>query len=1128
MKNILPLIILLLFVLPFYGQKEANNWYFGANSGIQFNSDGSTTNLSNGKLNTLEGCASISDSDGNLLLYTDGITVWNKLHQPMPNANSFTGSGLWGDPSSSQSAIIVPKPEDPNIYYIFTVDTSSFEGDIDSGFNYTIIDLRLDGGLGDVVPASKNINLLNDSSEKISAVLKDCISKSIWVITFASETGLTSTSLFNNFNTFYAYEVAATGLVTTPVKSTFPSISINDQRGYLKLSPDGKKLACANSTDGLYLYDFNPDTGVVSNQQALNIQFSTFNKPQSPYGVEFSQNNEFLYVSSYYNPPIDFFLDPASQYSALLQYDLTAANINASEFVLEHRQMYRGALQLGPNGKIYRAMNSTYAVGLPYLSVINTPNKRGLEANYQHNAIRLSSESTQGLPPFISSFFSEKINITKKETNSNYLALCNGEKFTLKAENIPGATYNWFFNDAPITESDFDLEVSKPGLYRVLIQSTTGDCSDLLEGEVLVEYFDPPVANPINNILICDTNNDSKHIFNFTDQVIEGLGMQSASHYNIKFFTSQSDADLNSNEILGNFENTENPQTIYTRVGLNENPTCFDTSINFSIQVFNTPIANNVMPISICDTKTPTDSNTSNGLTDIDLHLFDDEILGSQSSTEFVITYYKNNSDAVIKANALSYNFTNQTAFNTSIYARIENILNEECYAVSNAIEITINSLPEFTNTNLLQCDEDGINDQITSFNLTEAQTVLTNNTANRAVHYFKTLSDAKSDQNEILNTENYKNEKNPQTLYAQIINTDTNCKSITQLTLQISTTNINNYNVPLACDELNSEDGINTFNLNDIALEMQSLNSITYPITFYENYDDALTEQNTLASNYNNSTPYSQIIYARAENNNACYGISEVLLTVAPLPKINTETRTYYCLNKYPETITINADIVEGTPTDYTYKWSNGDTTYQTQINEIGIYTVDVTNNSGCTKQRTITVEASGIAAFEIPEYKVVDPSNNNTVTVFASGPGIYEYALFDKTNTTIYRNYQSNTLFENVLPGIYTINVKDAKNNCGTINVAVSVIGFPKYFTPNNDGVNDYWQIKGTSTMFQAGSKILIFNRYGKLIKQLNPTGNGWDGLFNGEKLPADDYWFSITLEDGRIFKNHFTLKY
>src|SRR5437764_1215512 len=115
MKKIL-LIYLFLICTASFAQKEANNWYFGRNAGVTFNG-GAPVAVTNGQLNTLEGCASISDANGNLLFYTDGIKVWNKNHVVMTN-----GTGLRGDPSSTQSGIIVPKPGSSTIYYIFTVD----------------------------------------------------------------------------------------------------------------------------------------------------------------------------------------------------------------------------------------------------------------------------------------------------------------------------------------------------------------------------------------------------------------------------------------------------------------------------------------------------------------------------------------------------------------------------------------------------------------------------------------------------------------------------------------------------------------------------------------------------------------------------------------------------------------------------------------------------------------------------------------------------------------------------------------------------------------------------------------------------------------------------------------------
>ena len=119
----------------------------------------------------------------------------------------------------------------------------------------------------------------------------------------------------------------------------------------------------------------------------------------------------------------------------------------------------------------------------------------------------------------------------------------------------------------------------------------------------------------------------------------------------------------------------------------------------------------------------------------------------------------------------------------------------------------------------------------------------------------------------------------------------------------------------------------------------------------------------------------------------------------------------------------------------------------------------------------------------------------------------------------------FQSSNRFRNVIGGLYRVYVKT--QDCPTLG-STEYLQFyiPKYFTPNNDGYHDTWQIYGVSEMFQPNTKIQIFNRFGKLLKELNPLGEGWNGQLNGYKLPTDDYWFSIRLQDGRVYKNHFTL--
>ncbi|MFD1614336.1 T9SS type B sorting domain-containing protein [Gelatiniphilus marinus] len=902
MKKFAFLLIGYLISINGFAQSEAANWYFGFGGGIKFNQvNNSVTPVSDGQLFTNEGCASISDSSGELLFYTDGTTVWNRNHNLMQN-----GSNLFGDSSSTQSAIIVPKPDDENIYYIFTVD-NGLDGN-DFGLNYSQVDMTLDGGLGAIT--TKNRNLLRKCSEKITAVLKDCITKSIWVLTLASENGDADI-----FNTFHAFEVNNLGVNTTSVKSTF-NLFISDARGYLKLSPDGEKVACANVRDGLYLYDFDTATGIVSNQLELDLSFENY----ASYGVEFSPNSQLLYVHSY-NNFFDFETPannniPSNHTSSLLQYNLLATNIQSSVVVLDDRELYRGGLQLGPNGKIYRALSATYNDGLPYLGVINNPNGIGFSANYSHNTISLSpNNSSQGLPPFIASFFNEKIDIIKNGRNSTNLALCVNDTYTLTADQITGATYSWTRDGNPLSENDHDLVVTQNGHYEVYIDPNNGDCA--IEGEAFVVF----------------------------------------------------------------------------------------------------------------------------------------------------------------------------------------------------------NANPEAFNHTLLQCDEDGTADGLTLFNLNQANAALTNNVAGLSTRFYTDAARTNEvDGNAFTNT------SNPQTIYAEVVNDATRCSSPSELTLNVSVTDSGDTQL-IVCDDDGTEDGFYNFNLSNADSAIVSGLPAGLTIAYYQTYDDALLETNNLGTSFTNTNPYSQIIYARVENANNCYGISEVALTVNELPDIETEALAYYCLNFFPDTIALDAAVINHAPSNYTYSWSTGESTYQINVNQAGTYNVTVTNANGCTKQRTITVEPSNIATFETIE--VVDATQNNTITVLVSGEGVYEFRLLDENNA-VYAPYQESNTFENVSPGIYTLSVRDIKNNCGTVQDLVSVIGFPRFFTPNNDGDNDTWQVQGISSMFQPNTNILIYNRFGKLVKQLDPLGKGWDGIFNGQKLPADDYWFAVTLQDGRVLKNHFTLKY
>ncbi|MBP93600.1 MAG: hypothetical protein CMC55_05730, partial [Flavobacteriaceae bacterium] len=827
MKKILFYTFLLCFV-GVYGQQQASNWYFGENAGIQFAADGTVSALNDGQLNTVEGCSSISDNNGNLLFYTDGSLVYNREHRIMVN-----GSGLLGNLSSSQSAIVVPKPDNSDIYYIFTVGSNQSL----TGLKYSIVDMTLDSGRGAIT--RKNTNLLSQCAEKIAAVLKDCETGAIWVIGLSDFNGTSTIGI----NTFHAFEVTDAGVNATAVKSTFNLLNITDLRGYLKISPDGTKVACANVDNGLYLFDFDVTTGMLSNYQRLNISGSN----NQPYGAEFSPNSQLLYVTAsndYFGAGDD---NPNAHQSKLIQFDMTAANISNSAITLDNRNAYRSALQLGPNGKIYRTTSETYVLGLPFLSVINNPNEIGLACNYVNNAISLGqNNSTQGLPPFIASFFTEKIDIIGNGTETTFLPLCTGDSFTLIADEIPGATYVWTKDRVTLAETDFDLVINEAGLYNLVIDLNNGDCNRL-EGEALVQYFDVPIANNAPKINFC--NSDLTANIDLTVRDSDILGTQDPSIYEVHYFESQLDAENNENEIMGLFTNTLNPTPIFARIHNKNNPNCYDTT-SFEVEVFITPTANPITDQIWCDDVT--DGDATNGQTDIDLLSFNPMFLDTQSPTDFSVSYHTSQANANSGMSPLPDTYYNQTAFQEEIFVRVENVLNSDCFNTT-SFNVVVNPLPPAFNSSLIQCDEDANQDGRTAFNLDEAFDALSGNSTTVSIEYYDNQTDANSGS-DMLDPLGYVNTSNPEVVIAKIIDNTTLCYSLVELSLEVSTTQINNYQAPEVCDELDSEDGINTFDLNEITVAIQQDNTITFPVTYYENYNDALLEQNVLTTPFNNT----------------------------------------------------------------------------------------------------------------------------------------------------------------------------------------------------------------------------------------------------------------------------------
>jgi gliding motility-associated-like protein len=1336
------LIIVLLFFTSFaFSQQEASVWYFGDHAGIKFHPDGSVTPLSDGKLVTDEGCSSIADKNGNLLFYSDGRTVWDKNHVIMPNGDYFGGTGLLGDISSTQSAIIVPKPGNPNLYYIFTIDephhenavvypnafsgtyldtnsgkTPNDDDGLNNGMNYSIVDLSKigsNGSIGDVIsrnnplitydtnPAGEEIKF--KCSEKITAV-QDIAGDSYWVIT-------------QFIDKFFAFKVTQSGVVTNPVVSTvLPNIPVSGYRrngiGYLKASPNGKKLAIAhdqkgnylgssNFDDGLiYLYDFDIATGIVSKPQLI---FSDM----SPYGVEFSNDSNVLYISY-----IKFFGFIYDHYR-VSQFNLLSADIPNSQMLIYSTTNINGngALQLGPNNKIYCSINFSNSLG-----VINNPNVIGLGCDFNPAGQLLAATTSHrlGLPPFITSYFDAFFNAKK-------LCLGNATEFTLNSSQAITSA-SWDFGDGNTSNAINPTHTyASAGTYSVTVTANGITGTGIKTKDIVISKV--PISTQPQNLLICDNNNDGLNNFDLTTQNTAILNGQDPSLFTVNYFANAT--DYTNNVAITTPKNYVNAipyqqQTIVAEVSNNANTVCKSTT-NFDIDVFDSPIPSlpaKISKISLCDnTSVGTDTD---GRVVFDLTQRVTIILNGQAATQFTLSYYKDSAMSQVIVTPVTYQNMNPSE---TIYVKMTNKDNVYCFATT-SFQIEVLALPVITSVaTLKQCDDN--QDGFSAFNLEETINKITANAVTETIAFFRTQSDAQNNTNPIIDTTAYTNQiVSNDVVYVRVTNSN-GCFRIAQLNLIVSTTQIplNFAKTFTQCDDAilgTNTDGITSFDFSSVTNQVQAIFPLgqLLDITYYRNLADALAEKNAITdiANYRNiGYPNTQNIYIRVDSrlNNDCLGlgsyitlnvetipvvkpivinhcddnqdgkflfdtinlqtqllngltnvtvayfdqnnvslpsplpnpfnttsqtlkvvvtnntpkvcsfnstiqfvvdvlpeafpISSSLTTVCddeadpslqdgkytfdtsnfqniilgtqtgmtvkyfdgnnnplssplpnpfitatqnvrvevvnpvnttcnatvtlpfivnPVPKISLLGDELVCSNLPTFTKVLDAGILDGSATsNYSYVWSfngatiTGETNYNLTVNKEGIYTVEATNNQGCSRTRVITVTASDIA--KITAVTIVDLTESNSISVTVTGAGDYVYGLDEEFGT-----YQKESVFNNVSAGIHTVFVKDL-NGCGVVPKEVAVLGVPNFFTPNDDGYNDYWNIKGVNASFNAKTIIYIFDRYGKLISQISPVSQGWDGKFNGQQMSATDYWYSVQMEDGRVVKGHFSLK-
>ena len=668
--------------------------------------------------------------------------------------------------------------------------------------------------------------------------------------------------------------------------------------------------------------------------------------------------------------------------------------------------------------------------------------------------------------------------------------------------------------------------------YKVILIKNGNKCGMISAAATLTTYALPVVTSPIT-LKQCDEDTDGISDFNLT--VNNPLISSTFANETFTYFTTLLGANTNdplvkiANPIVYNSGNG----IVWVRVENTHG--CFSVAqINLIVSVTQINAATFHRTFTLCDDTVAGVSSDTDGTSVFNFSSVTNDIntILPTPSSNYTIKYYANNADALAQINAINPNSYRNTTLNQQlIYVRIDSNNYQGCFGLGPFVTLTVEALPVATPVNatniIRHCDDD--QDGIFTFDTSTLQASILNGQTNKTVTYYDAVGT-------LINPIPTLTVNTSQTITIRVTNnltqaTDGPCydeETITFIvdklpqvfpipTLQLTHCDDNEANPALQ----NGSYPFNTSNFENILLGNQTGMAISF------------TLQN------GQILPHLPIIFTTGTQNvlvtvtnplNASCPVTTTLnFVVNPIPNIDVNPNGWanelVCTNLPSFTVTINAGILNGTPTsNYSYQWYLNNTSipgainYNLTVNTGGSYSVHVTNTSGCSVARDIEVATSVIAS--IDHINIIDLTDLNSVEIIVTGNGNYMYSIEDP-----YGPYQYSNFFENVPMGIHTVYIKDL-NGCGIAQETISVLGTPKYFTPNGDGFNDTWNIKGANNKFYSNSIIRIFDRYGKLIKQISPVGDGWDGIYNGILAPADDYWFTIQFENGRTAKGHFSL--
>ncbi|CAM1351324.1 T9SS type B sorting domain-containing protein [Tenacibaculum crassostreae] len=683
-------------------------------------------------------------------------------------------------------------------------------------------------------------------------------------------------------------------------------------------------------------------------------------------------------------------------------------------------------------------------------------------------------------------------------------------------------------------DEDLTIEISNPKEYKNSVRKETiyvkvehlSDPSKSGETSFIIEVNELPNIETFVSLKQCD-NSDINGFSSFNLHEAKTKIISNPKDYTITFFEEKALAESNSpnsiQDITAYTNQIVSNDVIWARV----------ENINgcFRISEINLTVSTTEIPSSFQKSfyKCDNGSNTSDGIASFDFSSVTQEVKDLfPPNQQLIITYYENQANALAEQNEITdvTNYKNTNSPNQqTIYIRVDNVINNDCLGLGAHITLNVDTVP-IANTVVISPECDNDRDGLFAFDTSNIQNTIIGNQTNVTVSYTDEKGVALSSPlpNPFITAS--------QTITARITNNnsqdpDGQCYDETAINFVVNKMPIANA-VPVQeeCDD--DKDGVfafDTSSIESIILE----NQIGLIVKYFDENNEALPSP--LPNPF--ITP-TQTIRVRVENPiyDICYDETTIDFIVREKPSVSVIDEDIICMDNNPK-LQIG---VEDLNTNYSYIWRDEnniviDNSANTTITKGGKYTVVATSIYGCDSEKaTITIKESSKSTIDINDIDVQDDSNNNFIKINTSNLGLddYEFRLLD-SNSNILVDYQKDPNFENLDGGNYIIEIND-KDGCGSVFFEISLISFPNFFTPNADGKNDIWHIQGIGKSIYKSGTVRIYDRFGKTLKILTIDDAGWDGLYNGQKLPTNDYWFYAELitPQGNIVrkKGNFTL--